>query len=464
MKQMRTDFRQQTIIPFPILLRVQTMKLLTIYIRTYFMKQDNKYLMNHLLRQFVERFAKCLRWNLRTMMRMSFMMSAALFTLTACFHEPLDHDCPLGMTRGTNFVCTPTDRPSALDASVDSPSEAGRDDLTEAPVVTCPEKPALASFHEVLIDPEGPDQGREWVELLIEEGGLLDGMQLVIRDSLMDAPSMAVALRGKTESQQLVLIADDQPQSIAFECKANGGCLRNTGGVLELQDCNGEILDQIAWGYATSDGLKATSGFSLSWCDSTEQWAQSVPSPGDLAIDWRNDTQCPGPCEVPDRLVFNEVLYDLVGADGGGEFIELIGAPNTPLRDVTLWAINGHDGEPFLKPMHLDGTTDADGFYLIGGDEIQGRDFTLAGQLQNGPEALYLEACDGTWLDAMTYGGFTEHLAPYGEPSLVLPPGQSLGRAPDGAAETGTMDDFFAMEPTPRAPNITIDPPNSTDE
>lgn len=440
------------------------------------MKQLLKNTMNHFMKHTAKRtdmhFVNLITFHLMMWIPKRFtkhacknvLMFTSIATLTACFHEPLDHDCPSGMTRADNYICTPSDGVEPREAPVDSPSGAGRNEPAKPPVVHCPEKPALASFHEVLIDPEGPDQGREWVELRIDEGGLLDGMQWVIRDSLMDDPSMAVALRGKVESQQLVLIADDQPQSIAFGCKTSGGCLRNTGGVMELRDCHGEILDQIAWGYATSDGLKSASGFSISWCEPTQQWAQSVPTPGDPAVEWRNAEQCPGPCEVPDRLVINEVLYDLVGPDGGGEFIELIGAPKMPISDVTLWAINGHDGEPFLKPMILEGETDADGYYLIGGDEIQGRDFTLAGQLQNGPEALYLEACDGTWLDAMTYGGFTEHLAPYGEPSPELPPGQSLGRAPDGAAETGTMDDFFAMEPTPRAPNRPLDDPDIADD
>src|SRR5699024_7509075 len=148
------------------------------------------------------------------------------------------------------------------------------------------------------------------------------------------------------------------------------------GGVLELYDCNDEMLERIAWGYASSDGLQSASGYSLSWCEHSETWAQSQPTPGSEEIEWRNNESCPGPCVPPERLVFNEVLYDLVGPDGGGEFIELIGEPNTHISQVTLWAINGHDGEPFLRPIEIDGTTDENGFYLIGGDEIDGRDQT----------------------------------------------------------------------------------------
>lgn len=393
---------------------------------------------------------------------MPFMMLVVLSALNACFHDPLDHDCPHGMTRASNFICAPNHAPTVEEPSKDlnDPTQHIPDTNSEfTPPIRCPENPASLAFHEVLIDPEGPDQGREWIELKIHQEGLLDGAQIVIRDTLMDDPSMAVTLRGKVQPNTLVMVADDQPQSIGFGCKTHGGCLRNTGGVLELHSCDGEILDQIAWGYATSDGLKSASGYSLSWCEHTQRWAQSHPTPNAFETEWRNEEVCPGPCNVPDSLVFNEVFYDLVGPDGGGEFIELIGAPHTAIHHVTLWAINGHDGEPFLRPMILEGSTDENGYYLIGGDEIEGRDHTLVGQLQNGPEALYLEACDGTWLDAMTYGGYTDHLAPYGDPSPVLPPGQSLGRAPDGATPTGTMADFFAMMPTPRAPNVPLEAP-----
>lgn len=430
----------------------------------HFLRQILNNLPRNSLKYFVNDFVKKFRnWTINSIYKnimnhtwVLLMKCTLLTTLSACFHEPLDHACPSGMTRQENFICAPNDAPQTFTPTENAPTpepvfQGVEEELP--PQGRCPENPASLAFHEVLIDPEGPDQGREWVEFQVLESGVLDGMQLVIRDTLLDDPSMAVALRGKVQPQSLVLVADDQPQSIAFGCKTHGGCLRNTGGVLELLGCDGALLDQITWGYAASNGLKSASGYSFSWCETTERWAQSRPTPGNPAIEWRNEDACPAPCAVPPRLVFNEVLYDLVGPDGGGEFIELIGEPNMPITQVTLWAINGHDGEPFLRPMVLEGSTDADGFYLIGGDEIEGRDHTLPGQLQNGPEALYLEACDGTWLDTMTYGGFTDHLAPYGEASPVLPPGQSLGRAPDGATPTGTMADFFAMLPTPRAFN-----------
>lgn len=423
-----------------------------------------KYFMSYTIKQMAKHFTKhCMKRPAfyvsppRVYRRFPCLLLLPIITLSACFHDALDHDCPDGMKRGPNYICEPVHSPSAPQTSTEGPRAQGDGDRESTPPTRCPEKPASIAFHEVLIDPEGPDEGREWVDLFVEEAGLLDGAKIVIRDTLLDDPSMEIALRGEVDANQLVLVADNTSEGITFGCKTHGGCLRNTGGVLELQSCEGEVLEQIVWGYAASDGLKSASGYSLAWCESEERWAQSHPHPGEHDAQWRNEDQCSAPCEVPDRLVFNEVLYDLVGPDGGAEFIELVGAPNMDISQVTLWAINGHDGEPFIPKMELEGQTDEDGFFIIGGDEIDGRDHTLSGQLQNGPEALYLEACDGTWLDAMTYGGYTDHLEPYGEASPELPPGQSLGRWPDGAAETGTMDDFVGMEPTLRAPNLPLE-------
>lgn len=451
-------------------LREKISKRIPIHTGLYIMKHPPKETRKHLESLFSKRlhvhFTKNLRELItkRSIKRLAMRhtkhlwICLALTPFVACFHEPLDHDCPKGMERGTNYICREISGPLSANLGEDSTEDHTTWTGADAPEARCPENPALVKFHEVLIDPEGPDLGREWIELQVEREGVLDGLNIRVRNTLMDEPSMRIELRGEVSDDTLIMVADDQPSSIEFGCKTHGGCLRNTGGVIELYDCNDELLQSLAWGYAASNGVKSASGYSLSWCEQRQEWAQSRPTPNVKDIEWRDAESCPAPCEPPERLVFNEVLYDLVGPDGGGEFIELIGEPNTHISQVTLWAINGHDGKPFLRPIEIDGTTDAHGFYLIGGDEIDGRDQTLPGQLQNGPEALYLEACDDTWLDTMTYGGFTEHLTPYGDPAPVLPPGQSIGRYPDGATPTGTMEDFVGMHPTPRMKNEPIEP------
>lgn len=381
---------------------------------------------------------------------------ALVFHHAGCRNAPIQHACPDGMIRGDNFVCTPIHGMSSSETTYDDLTEKTTESTREKPRKTCPETSALLSFHEVLIDPEGPDKGREWIELRVLQSGAMDGSRIIIRKTSIDDEGIVIDLNGHVETDAIVLIADDQPQSIPFACDIHAGCLPNTGGVVELYDCEGNQQDLVEWGYASATNLTVRSGFSFSWCEPLAQWALSVPTPGQHEVEWRTADTCPAPCKPPENVWINEVLYDLVGADNGGEFVELISDPHTDLSQVTLWAINGYDGEPFLKPMLLEGFTDENGFYLIGGTDIDDRDATLAGQLQNGPEAMYLEACDGTMLDAVTYGGDAETLAAYGGTSPILPPGQSLGRTPNQVPRAHDMHQFVATNPTPRAINAPI--------
>lgn len=406
------------------------------------------FLMNH----FATKFTRSLHRQKTKHLWILVLVSA----LSACSSGPLNQPCPEQMERGPDRVCHAVGDPSAHkppNSILPFPTPNDGNDPPIAPPKRCPEEPAFAKIHEVLIDPDGPDKDHEWIELLVEEDGLLDGSYVLIRHSHLEDPTMRIPLQGAVRKGELLLIADKMPDTTLFGCAFTGGCLRNGGGVIELYSCRNERIHSVAWGSATATRLAIRSGFSLSWCAEQQQWALSVPNLGSPETIWRNAEACPPSCEPPDRLVFNEVLYDLIGADDGGEFIELLGPPTTSLHGVSLHAVNGSNGKPLFKAITLHGMTDEQGYYLIAGHQLDERDQDLPTQLQNGPEALYLESCDGIWLDAMTYGGHSEFLEPYGEASPVLPEGQSLGRFPDGASTLGTMEDYQGLEPTPRRPN-----------
>lgn len=308
-------------------------------------------------------------------------------------------------------------------------------------------------IHEALIDPDGPDLGHEWIELLVTEEGALDGSSLWIRNTFLDDPHFKIPLSGYVEAHSLLLISDTHPAATPFGCDQNNGCLRNTGGVIELRDCAHELVDYLAWGSATPDRQNVRSGWSLAWCDTHQRWGHAKPSPAAPTIEWRSDDDCPPPCEPPEALWINEVLYDPLGADGGKEFIELRTHPHTAVDGVRLHGINGSNGQPLFRAIPLTGRSDADGFFLLGGYEIDDRDQNLPTQLQNGPEALWLEACDGSLLDSMTYGGWSEWLDPFGPPHPVLPEGLSLGRWPDVPSPPGEASEFHGMEATPKLVN-----------
>src|SRR5690625_7960304 len=122
------------------------------------------------------------------------------------------------MTRQKNFICAPNDAPQTFTPTENAPApepvfQGVEEELP--PQGRCPENPASLAFHEVLIDPEGPDPGREWAEFQSLESGVFDAMQLVIRDTLLDDLSMAVAMRGRVQPQIHTRLADDEPQPSA---------------------------------------------------------------------------------------------------------------------------------------------------------------------------------------------------------------------------------------------------------
>lgn len=377
---------------------------------------------------------------------MALLVTAGWLSISnaGCVWQAEDAPCPHGEARNDMRLCPSGKAPRT--GALDRPSPLPGD----APRTPCPSHPAVLRLHEVLIDPDGPDGGFEWVELWAETDGQADGYSVVVRTSALEKPTLRVPLFGPIDAHSFVMVSDSHEHATPMNCTAVNGCLRNTGGVIDLYDCHGERVDSVAWGQATTTHVRPKSGQALAYCESDDAWGLAAPTPASANGLWVDPRFCAAPCAMPDLLLINEVLYDLVGADNGGEFIELWGAPSTSVDGTLLHGINGSDGKPLFKPIALTGETDANGYYLIGGTDIDGRDATLPTQLQNGPEALYLEGCDGTWLDATTYGGTTPHLTPYGPETPVLPPGTSLGRLPDGAT---SADAFEGVEPTPRAPN-----------
>lgn len=426
-------------------LRIKTTKHFMKHLAYQKMKQTPKHTTSHFMKRTLQQFAK------------HFIICASIIPLTACGDENSLAACPSGMERNDQRICAPANPGGhPPEDGADDPSNPGAPSPGEgpdAPPPRCPDDPASAEIHEALIDPEGPDKGHEWIELRVDQDGALDGSYLELRHSYLDAPHHTIRLAGLVRAGDIVVAADALPDTTPFACTLTRGCLRNSGGIIELRSCDHRLLDTLAWGSATPERLAVRSGFSLSWCPFTERWAHTLPTPGTPEKAWRNDAECPKPCAPSPILLINEVLYDLVGADGGGEFIELLTTPNTPLDGLRLHGVNGSNGRPLFSAIQLRGESDDEGYFVIGGDEIAGRQMTLPTALQNGPEALWVEGCDGTLIDTMTYGGWTEQLAPYGDPSPLIPEGQSLGRSPNGASGTGTMADFAGMAPTPGAPN-----------
>lgn len=167
--------------------------------------------------------------------------------------------------------------------------------------------------------------------------------------------------------------------------------------------------------------------------------------------------------------LISEVFYDAVGSDDGQSFVELYGAPGTPLDGLLLEGINGSGGSVTIS-IALTGTIPADGLYLLA--DVDGGGITLVPDpdalanfdFQNGPDSVLLRDTDGVILDAVGYGvfGAGDVFAGEGSPVADPPAGSSIARL---FADVDTDDnalDFTALAmPTPGSAPVSLPEPGT---
>ncbi|MCB8954160.1 MAG: DUF11 domain-containing protein [Ardenticatenales bacterium] len=117
---------------------------------------------------------------------------------------------------------------------------------------------------------------------------------------------------------------------------------------------------------------------------------------GNYKLEPRSDTDI----ALLPNLVINELDADMAG-DETTEFIELYdgGQGNTPLDGLVVVLYNGSNDTSYSPVFDLDGyTTDADGYFVIGGSGIIDADITVTQTfwLQNGQDAAALYLGDAT--------------------------------------------------------------------
>ncbi len=156
------------------------------------------------------------------------------------------------------------------------------------------------------------------------------------------------------------------------------------------------------------------------------------------------------------ELVLNEVLYDPPGADGDGEFVELIavGTGDALLDGLKLEFCNGSSpGEwetLWSGPTGISLT--AGELWLLGEGAVVDADEQLVLDLQNGPEALRLIR-DGLVIDLLGYGAELDPSLYEAWPADDVS-GQALARHPDGVDTDQNALDWFAADPSPGALNL----------
>lgn len=167
----------------------------------------------------------------------------------------------------------------------------------------------------------------------------------------------------------------------------------------------------------------------------------------------------------PSYIMINEILYDVVGSDTDGDvFLELFGEASTDITDYELVFVNGEDGLIKDTIEMPDGSMiPEDGIFLIadaitgspGVSDVEGADYIINFDPQNGPDCVQLLSDEGSLVDAMGYGEPIVDPAENGmacyEGSLApdVGSGMSLSREYGVDLNDNAMDFMEFAEPTP---------------
>ena len=167
--------------------------------------------------------------------------------------------------------------------------------------------------------------------------------------------------------------------------------------------------------------------------------------------------------------VISEVFYDATGSDDGRSFVELYGAPGTPLDGMRLEGVNGSGGA--IGPvLALSGAIPADGFYVVADDQAGGptlvanADLVLNFDFQNGPDSIVLRSGELA-LDAVGYGVFAagDVFAGEGSPAPDAPVDASVARTFANVDTNDNAADFAVLvAPTPGSGDLAPVPEPST--
>lgn len=284
-------------------------------------------------------------------------------------------------------------------------------------------------LNEILADPDGPDRGQEFVEVVNAGGGAVE----LGGWSLGDAAQPARHVFGPLQLQpgEAVVVFDSGDHAgLANAHTASSGSLslNNSDERVTLYDPRGRPSDFLSYESAPSgESLnRATDG------DGGAAWVKHGEVPDALAASSPGRRADGGLFSAAGDVValrINELLPNPNGRDAGSEFVELVNVGTVPveLQGWTLGDAVAPERHVFAEGTLLPGTAavifDA-GEHL----EVAGALAASSGSLSlnNGGDMVRLFEPDGALHDAAVYNGCRS--------------GVSLNRSPDGALEGALVD------------------------
>lgn len=252
-------------------------------------------------------------------------------------------------------------------------------------VVECPVAPGEVVITEILVDPEGANEGAQWIEIFNASGRDLDlrGVSLVLGDKRTtirgDAP---VVLFPGTYG---VLTSGSAVPDALWSYGDRLGTMTKGGGTVSLRCGDGTSVASICYGEACGEGF-VTPSEGKSWAltggitptaeaaEDLENWAAAEPSPGAANPE---GTTCPRPPEgttaVPPAAGDLSITELFPAPDEGGsdnEWLEIHVTAEGWLDLTGLRLVKGTDPEgPGLTVVRAGGCllVEPGGYYVFGG-------------------------------------------------------------------------------------------------
>ena len=338
-------------------------------------------------------------------------------------------------------------------------------------------------INEFIPNPDGDDNGFEWVELYNGGAASLDLEDWTIEWGTKSFSSDEVLPSISIEPGGFLVIGDEMVGEAAVLANFALGNASSSGDAIRLLCPDGSVADTVVYGPNNEDA----------WIDDSGAVADSLagkPGSGSCiariqdgydtnlsgtdfhvldgescSIGTENPFTEPAVCLPLSSIRINEFLPDPDGTDDQHEWVELYSSESESVR-VDGWSIEIAKGSwgsvQYTFPSGSE--MDANGFLLIGGSEVPDLDYLAVdldlGNAGSNGDGLRLVDCEGNLVDTVVYGENNDDglVDDSGGMAVSLSPNpdddQSAGRFPDGADSDQSGDDFsICYSPTPGAPN-----------
>jgi len=339
-------------------------------------------------------------------------------------------------------------------------------------------------INEFLVDPDGTDEGFEWVEL-VNIGGdsvSLDGWALQWGTSSY-SKSFEFSSSASISPGQYLVIGGSGVSGADILADLDMGNASSSGDALRLVHCGGGAADTVVYGPDNTDGWKddagidassiapePESGKSLARCldgIDTDLSARDFVVASVSSLGAENPECTPIECHTGlGTIKINELLPDPSGTDSGREWVELYNSGSEAQR-LDAWILEKATKDWSVAFTFPGGADIAPGaFLLVGATEVPADHIASSLTLGNGgtaPDGLRLLDCTEFPVvqDTVLWGDAGEDPEDpldddLGDQSMAEMPGDDLtvGRFPDGVdSEDNSLDFSTNMNPTPGAPN-----------